>query len=116
MNQNHLVFLNLCEVKRAIPFIQSAQLAVFVTGVTNIAIGKPVIQSSTFMDLYYFMAHSAVDGNFQSMTESAPTDEPKWWRLDLKEVVTIDTIVLWNRVGEPYNDFVDSKELRSFPQ
>lgn len=77
----------------------------------NVALGKPVSQSSTAFDS---PATRAVDGNRNgnwgesSVTHTAPQASP-WWQVDLGETKAIDKVVIYNRTdccSERLDNFV----------
>jgi uncharacterized protein (TIGR02145 family) len=69
------------------------------TGLTNIALNKPVTQSST---QYESVPERAVDGNTSGIWDNGSVthtynDENAWWEVDLGGIYNISTIELWNR-------------------
>ncbi len=73
--------------------------ALAATNASNLARGRPAVQSST---AYAGAAGRAVDGNTDgtflagSVTHTANGPE-EWWQVDLGASRTIDSIVVWNR-------------------
>lgn len=67
---------------------------------SNLALGKPATQSSTYAG--GAGAASAVDGNtngnfYDGSVTNTNADAYAWWQVDLQDTVAIDTIVVWNR-------------------
>lgn len=67
---------------------------------TNLALGKPATQSSTYE---VAVASRAVDGNTlgtyggASLTHTAANAAQDWWQVDLGRSNRIDSLTLWNR-------------------
>ncbi|MBN8466981.1 discoidin domain-containing protein [Corallococcus exiguus] len=73
-----------------------------VIGEPNLAMGKPVMQSSTYPVAYGGSADRAVDGNtngdYFALSVSATNFQAgPWWEVDLQGVNGIKRIELWNR-------------------
>ncbi|MEM7126592.1 MAG: putative Ig domain-containing protein, partial [Chloroflexota bacterium] len=69
---------------------------------TNVALGQPASQSSTFSAPYSFDAANAVDGNIDGAQENnsishTNADAEAWWEVDLGAFYNLDTIRIWNR-------------------
>ncbi len=79
-------------------WLSLAEAEVFAGG-SNVALGKPARQSSTYQAAE---ARFAVDGNtdgvFQHGSVTHTQNGPdEWWEVDLGKVYPIDRIALWNR-------------------
>jgi hypothetical protein len=82
-----------------------------VSGVSNMAQGKPATQSSTYPG--YASAAAAVDGNtsgsfFGGSVTATNLDLYAWWQVDLGTSAAIGSIVIWNRTdccGPRLNDY-----------
>jgi YVTN family beta-propeller protein len=61
---------------------------------TNLALGKPATQSSTY-DVA--SANNAVDGNTSNLSHTAGATAQDWWQVDLGVASRVDTVQLWNR-------------------
>jgi hypothetical protein len=66
---------------------------------TNVALGKPAVQSSEYG---YLGASVAVDGNTdgrwaESTTTHTNLQSSPWWEVDLGSAVAVDSIEVWNR-------------------
>jgi hypothetical protein len=80
---------------------------------SNVAVGQPATQSSTYDDPCTGPASKAVDGNTSGNTGdcsfSTTNNEPQdWWQVDLGASYSIQVIDLWNRTdccGERLSDF-----------
>jgi hypothetical protein len=80
---------------------------------SNVAMGQPATQSSTYDDPCTGPASKAVDGNTSGNTGdcsfSTTNNEPQdWWQVDLGASYSIQVIDLWNRTdccGERLSDF-----------
>jgi hypothetical protein len=70
--------------------------------VTNVAQGKPAVQSSTLAGAPTAIASSAVDGNsdgsfFNGSVTATNLDSNAWWQVDLGGSASISSIVIFNR-------------------
>lgn len=66
---------------------------------SNVALGKPATQSSTYNNNANDGASKAVDGNYNSFTHTECWKGiNQWWRVDLEDVYTIATITVGNRL------------------
>jgi hypothetical protein len=80
---------------------------------SNVALGQPATQSSTYPDECTGAASKAVDGNtsghVSACSFSTTNNEPQdWWQVDLGAPYLIQVIDLWNRTdccGERLSDF-----------
>jgi hypothetical protein len=80
---------------------------------SNVALGKPATQSSTYEDPCTGPASKAVDGNTSGNTGdcsfSTTNNQPQdWWQVDLGTPYLIQVIDLWNRTdccGERLSNF-----------
>ena len=75
-----------------------------ILGQTNLALNKECRQSSTLNNKTIFSAGVVVDGNtiqqLQVAYSCSHTDhyEPfNWWTVDLGQLFTVDTIIIYNR-------------------
>ncbi|HEV3200498.1 MAG TPA: discoidin domain-containing protein, partial [Bryobacteraceae bacterium] len=71
-------------------------------GPTDLALGKPATQSSTFPGYSTAVAASAVDGstdgNFGDGSVTATNlDANPWWQVDLGAPANVNSVVIWNR-------------------
>ena len=67
---------------------------------TNLALGKPATQSSTYNNIGNVGASSAVDGNYDSFTHTHCWQSGvarQWWKVDLEDLYTISSITVGNR-------------------
>ncbi|CAG2249744.1 unnamed protein product [Mytilus edulis] len=78
--------------------------SLFILGQTNLALNKECRQSSTLNNKTIFSAGVVVDGNtiqqLQVAYSCSHTDhyEPfNWWTVDLGQLFTVDTIIIYNR-------------------
>lgn len=70
--------------------------AMSVSVTTNLALNKPSTQSSTSESR---VASYAVDGIYGVGNFAQTNNDPlKWWRVDLKDVYSVERIKLYNRV------------------
>ena len=94
---------------RSTDYLQLAEVQVYASAAplpppptaTNLALGKPTIQSSTY-DPSCSDAGKAVDGNtngdyYACSVAHTSYDSQPWWQVDLQSVYSISQIVLWNR-------------------
>ncbi len=89
---------------------------------SNLALGKPATQSSTYNNNPYDAASMAVDGNYNSFTHTHCWQGiNQWWRVDLEDVYTIATITVGNRLdccGGRFHDatfyFYDENEVEVY--
>ena len=66
---------------------------------SNIALGKPATQSSTYNNIGSAPAHSAVDGSETSFTHTACWQGfAQWWEVDLEDDYTIASMNIVNRL------------------
>ena len=71
------------------------------SGLTNVALNKPATQSTYYS--YHGRPENVVDGNkdtsiFQcTHTANIDTNPDRWWRVDLKGMFEIHTVVITNR-------------------
>ena len=68
---------------------------------TNVASGKPAVQSSLHKNNNYFAADKALDGMgspcSRTSTNSAP---PHWWQVDLQNTFRVTTVTVTNTIGK----------------
>jgi hypothetical protein len=82
-------------------------------GASNLALGKPAEQSSTFPGYLTDGAAAAVDGNtdgnfFDGSVTATNLDPNPWWQVDLGSSAAVSSIVIWNRTdccGSRLNDY-----------
>jgi hypothetical protein len=80
---------------------------------SNLALGKPAAQSSTFPGYPTAGAGAVVDGNpggnfFAGSVSATNLDTNAWWQVDLGASATVNAIVVWNRTdccGTRLNDY-----------
>jgi hypothetical protein len=67
---------------------------------TNVALGKPATQSSTYNNIQNVGASSAVDGDPDTFTHTHCWQPgiTQWWKVDLLDVYTISSITVGNRL------------------
>lgn len=79
--------------------------AISLTVLPNIALGKPAVQSSTYLS---YWAEYAVDGNRgtdlvkDNCAHTNDGDTNPWWRVDLQAVYSITTVRILNRGMDTY--------------
>ncbi|VVH50443.1 ClpB protein [uncultured Gammaproteobacteria bacterium] len=71
-------------------------------GTTNLALGKPATQSSTYLHAVFAVAGYAVDGNTDGKfsnrsTSSTEHEQGAWWQVDLGGKKNIKQIIIYNR-------------------
>ena len=67
----------------------------YITGSVNVALNKPATQSSTWTpSSHLYTADKAVDGDQNSFTYTADNQHPSWWKVDLQDIYSIETIIL----------------------
>ncbi|VVM22056.1 hypothetical protein BSPWISOXPB_3054 [uncultured Gammaproteobacteria bacterium] len=71
-------------------------------GTTNLALGKPATQSSTYLHAVFAVAGYAVDGNTDGKfsnrsTSSTEHEQGAWWQVDLGSKKNIKQILIYNR-------------------
>ncbi|VVM24287.1 hypothetical protein BSPWISOXPB_5012 [uncultured Gammaproteobacteria bacterium] len=71
-------------------------------GTTNLALGKPATQSSTYLHAVFAIAGYAVDGNTDGKfsnrsTSSTEHEQGAWWQVDLGSKKNIKQILIYNR-------------------
>lgn len=64
-------------------------------GATNLALGKPAAQGSTYHELY--TADKAVNGDLNDFSRTSDSDANKWWTVDLEKKYSIGKIIVHNR-------------------
>ena len=73
------------------------------SGPANVALKKPTAQISTLNRKY--PASKAVNGitdGFLDFTHTRPSDDPKWWKVDLEGNYIIGRIELYNRLDPEF--------------
>jgi uncharacterized repeat protein (TIGR01451 family) len=86
-------------------YLSLAEVQVFGTGglvASNLALGKPVAQSSTLPGYATAGPAGAVDGNtdgnfFDGSVTHTNLENNPWWQVDLGASATVNSIAIWNR-------------------
>ena len=81
----------------------STQMFDQIPAVSEIALGKPARQSSTYGGA---KASLLVDGNTRSCASTNPGNIDPWWRVNLTGIYKVESVTIYNRLGACCGEFL----------